>query len=106
MTTLYNDSVIEVKILTDENNTSIKHIALRYMKPCSYKDKNGAEVAVTNIMGGETDWFILPHTFGATIGKKLFEQYHAGLDGFDANGVEELKDWLLDMEVIDNAMCY
>jgi len=106
MRTLYSDSVIEVKILTDENNKSVKHIAVRYVTPCSYKDKNGVEFIETNIMGGETNWFILPHTFGAVIGKKLFEQYHAGLDGFDKSGVEELKNWLVDMEIIDDAMCY
>ena len=106
MNALYSDSVIEVKLLTDEDNTSIRHIALRYVKPCNYTDKNGAEVVTTNVMGGETDWFILPHTFGAAIGKKLFEQYHAGLDGFNKSGVEELKNWLADMGLIDDAMCY
>jgi len=106
MKVLYSDSVIEVRILTDENNKSIKHIALRYLAPCGYKDKNGADVMETNVMGGETNWFILPHTFGATVGKKLFEQYNAGLDGFDKNEVETLRDWLVDMEIIDDAMCY
>lgn len=57
-------------------------------------------------MGGETDWFVLPHTFGATIGKKLFEQYNAGLEGFDKSEVEILKNWLIDLEIIDNVMCY
>jgi hypothetical protein len=57
-------------------------------------------------MGGETDWFILPYTFGATVGKKLFEQFNAGLEGFDATEVEVLKKWLLEMEIIDDAMCY
>ncbi len=103
---LYNDSVIEVKILTDDTNESLKSIALRYIKPSNFKDKNGNDVLVTNAMGGETEWFILPHTFGATIGKKLFEQYNAGLLGFDKNGIEILKNWLIDMEIIDDAMCY
>jgi hypothetical protein len=103
---LYKDSVIEVKILTDNDNELLKSIALRYLKPGNYKDKNGHEVLVTNAMGGETDWFVLPHTFGATIGKKLFEQYNTGLEGFDKNEVEILKEWLIDMEIITNAMCY
>jgi len=103
---LYKDSVIEVKILTDDDNESLKSIALRYIKPSNYKGKNGHEVLVTNAMGGETDWFVLPHTFGATIGKKLFEQYNAGLEGFDKREVEILKNWLIDMEIIDDAMCY
>jgi hypothetical protein len=103
---LYKDSVIEVKILTDDENESLKSIALRYLKPGDYKGKDGQKVIITNAMGGETDWFVLPHTFGATIGKKLFEQYNAGLEGFDKRVVEILKDWLIDMEIIDDAMCY
>jgi hypothetical protein len=103
---LYKDSVIEVKILTNANNESLKCIALRYIKPNDYKDKDGNKIHVTNAMGGETDWFILPHTFGATIGKKLFEQYNAGLLGFDKNGITILKNWLIDMEIIDDSMCY
>lgn len=103
---LYRDSVIEVKILTADDNESMKSIALRYLKPEDYKGKNGQKVHVTNAMGGETDWFVLPHTFGGTIGKKLFEQYNAGLDGFDKRVVEVLKNWLIDMEIIDDAICY
>jgi hypothetical protein len=103
---LYKDSVIEVKILTDQDNEALKSIALRYVKPENYKGKDGQEIRVTNSMGGETDWFVLPYTFGATIGKKLFEQFNAGLDGFDTREVENLKNWLIDMEIIDDAMCY
>jgi len=103
---LYKDSVIEVKILTDHENKSLKSIALRYVKPENYKGKDGQEIFVTNAMGGETDWFVLPYTFGATIGKKLFEQFNAGLNGFDRREVENLKNWLIDMEIIDDAMCY
>ncbi len=103
---LYKDSVIEVKILTDRDNESLKSIALRYLKPGNYKGKDGQKVSMTNAMGGETDWFVLPHTFGTLIGKKLFEQYNAGLDGFDTKEIEILKNWLIDMEIIDDAMCY
>jgi hypothetical protein len=103
---LYKDSVIEVKVLTDQENESLKSIALRYINPENYKGKDGQEIRVTNAMGGETDWFVLPYTFGATIGKKLFEQFNAGLDGFDTREVENLKNWLIDIEIIDNAMCY
>lgn len=103
---LYKDSVIEVKILTEDDNESLKSIAMRYLKLGNYKDKDGHDVLVTNAMGGETDWFVFPHTFGATIGKKLFEQYNAGLEGFDKSAVEVLKVWLIDMEIIDASMCY
>jgi hypothetical protein len=57
-------------------------------------------------MDGETDWFILPFTFGAAIGKKLFEQKNAGLEGFNEKGYKELQEWLIEMEEIDDAMCY
>ena len=103
---LYKDSVIEVKLLANDIDPSLKNIALKYVKPGGYKDKEGNEIIETNVMGGETEWFILPHTFSAVIGKKLFEQYHAGLFGFDENEIKVLKDWLIDMDVIDNAMCY
>ena len=103
---LYQDSVIEVAILSDHDNNSIKRIALKYVKPENYINKSGNEIVVTNAMGGESDWFILPHTFGAAVGKKLFEQYNAGLEGFDTAEIEILKKWLIEMEIIDDAMCY
>lgn len=103
---LYQDSVIEVKILVDKSNESLKSIALKYVKPVNYSDNNGNEIIVTNAMGGETDWFVLPYTFGAAIGRKLFEQYYAGLIGFDETEMEILKEWLIEMEEINDAMCY
>ncbi len=47
---LYKDSVIEVKIMTDDDNESLKSIALRYLKTGSYIGKDGHEVLVTNAM--------------------------------------------------------
>ena len=104
--TLYKDSVIEVKILIANNNKSLKSIALKYVKPINYNDRNGNEVIVTNAMGGETNWFILPHTFGVTIGKILFEQYNAGLSGFNKTEIKILKEWLIEMEAVNDSMCY
>ena len=103
---LYSDSVIEVAIIVDDKDELHKGLALKYLKPGIFKDKFGKDVLITNSMGGETDWFILPHTFGAVVGKKLFEQFNAGLEGFDKGEVEVLKHWLIDMEIIDDAMCY
>ena len=60
---LYSDSVIEVKLISDPDCDSVKRIALRYVKPENYTGSDNREVVVTNVMGGETDWFILPHTF-------------------------------------------
>ena len=104
--TLYKDYVIAVEILTETENSSLKKIALKYLNPQNYNGKDGKEIIVKNIMGGETDWFILPHTFGITIGKKLFEQYCLGLSGFDKAGIEILKSWLVEFEAVDDAMCY
>ena len=79
---------------------------MKYIEPVNYKDKNGKEIVVTNVMGGETDWFILPYTFGVVIGRMLFEQYSAGLLGFNKTGVEVLKEWQIEIEAINDAMCY
>ena len=103
---LYKDTVIEVKLLPRFDSKDLKVIALRYVKPNGYNDKNGNKVEETNAMGGETDWFIIPYTFSELIGKKLFEQYSAGLDGFDKSEIKILKKWLIEMEVIDDCMCY
>ncbi len=105
-TNLYNDDVIQACIFTDKENDSLKYIGIKYLTPKNHKDKTGQLSPATNIMGGETDWFILPHSFGTVVGKKLFEQYSAGLSGFDKNGIDKLKDWLIEFEIIDDAMCY
>jgi hypothetical protein len=103
---LYSDSVIEVSLLMDNMNEEVEAIAIKYLNPGDYKDKNGNTVMITNAMGGETDWFILPFTFGAVVGKKLFEQFNAGLIGFEDEGINLLLKWLIEMEIIDDAMCY
>ena len=103
---LYKDSVIKVRILVDESDKSLKSIALKYVEPLNYIDKNGNKIVATNAMGGETDWFILPYTFGVAIGRTLLEQHNAGLVGFDETEIEILKEWLIEMEVISDAMCY
>ena len=103
---IYSDSVIEIALFTDTESVDIKRIGIRYIKPQNYFDKQDKEVTVTNIMGGETDWFILPEIFSQVIGKKLFEQYNAGLKGFDTQTIEKLRNWLIDFEIIDDAMTY
>ena len=103
---IYKDTVIEISIVDNSESPELKQIAIRYLKPKDYINKNGDKMKVTNVMGGETDLFILPHTFGAAIGKKLFEQRNAGLKGFEENGYKELLKWLIEMEIIEDAMCY
>jgi len=105
-TIIYNDDVIEVCIIPDSVNEDLNSIAIRYLEPRNYHRKDGQEIQMTNSMEGETDWFILPYTFGVAIGKKLLEQKTAGLTGFNESGFQELKEWLIEMEEIDDAMCY
>ena len=90
----------------DRLDKELKYLSMKYLKPSSYLQKDNTEVLVANNMGGETDWFILPHTFGITIGKKMFEQKNAGLEGFQEDGFNELKSWLIEYEIIDDSMCY
>jgi hypothetical protein len=52
--TIYKDTVIEVSIVDNSKNSELKQIALRYLKPQDYNNKNGDLVKVTNAMGGET----------------------------------------------------
>ena len=66
-------------------------------------------VDTTNIMGGETQWFLLPHSFGVAVGRNLVEQEVAG-DGlsnfFDEIAFKRMVDWLVEMEEFSEAMCY
>ena len=59
-----------------------------------------------NKIMGKTDWFILPFAFASVVGKKLFEQNNAGMTGFMDNSINLLKEWLLEMDVIENSMMY
>ncbi|MCL3782713.1 hypothetical protein EMN47_20190 [Prolixibacteraceae bacterium JC049] len=103
---IYSDSVIEIALFPDTETVEIQRIGFRYIKPQNYSDKYDKKVRVTNIIGEETDWFILPEIFSQVIGKKLFEQYNAGLTGFDTQTIEKLKNWLIKFEIIDDAMTY
>jgi len=57
-------------------------------------------------MGGETEWFILPHSFGAAVGKHLIAQNVAGLYGFHEEGFLKMVSWLVEMEEIQDSMNY
>ena len=106
---IYEDSVIAVKLFAvDESNAErgLYELATRYLKPQNTKYKDGSVGKVTNAMGGETDWFILPASFAYAVGKTLIEQKVSGLDGFNEDGFRKMIDWLIDMEVIQDAMVY
>jgi len=106
---IYEDGVIAVKLLTedpDKEKSGLFSLAVRYLQPQDYRDKNENVTKTTNIMGGETDWFILPASFGYAIGKTLIEQKVSGLDCFDEDGFKRMLDWLIDMEEISDSMVY
>ncbi len=108
---VYDDDVIAIALLThskasDERESFSRHLGIKWLPPSGYRDKQGVEVPTTNIMGGETGWFILPLTLGAAIGKQLIEQKAAGLPGFDEAGFAAMVEWLLEGEDIFDGMCY
>ncbi len=106
---IYDDEVISVGLHaenTEADEMDLIQLAIRWLKPESYKKKDGAVVEMTNLMGGETSWFLFPHSFGVAVGKKLIEQKTAGLAGFQENGFNRMVKWLVAMEHLDDAMCY
>ena len=107
--TVYEDGVISVSVVADDAGKAERnlwHLATRWLAPQPYRNKTGDTAQTTNVMGGETNLFILPHTFGAAIGKKLIEQNVSGLPGFHAEGFARMVAWLVDMEELSDAMCY
>lgn len=108
---IYLDSVIAVALLVhdkapEDQESFSRHLGIKWLAPKNYRNKKGVEGSVTNVMGGETDWFILPLTFGAAIGKQLIEQNAAGLPGFDEGGHQAMIEWLLEGEDIFDVMYY
>ncbi len=106
---IYDDGVISVGLHaenTDADERDLIQVAIKWLTPQPYKQKDGTIVETTNLMGGETSWFLLPHTLGAAVGKKLTEQKTAGLSGFQDDGFNRMVKWLVEMEHLDDAMCY
>ena len=106
---IYEDEVIEVKLFAKDDNAekySLFALAIRYKKPFEYSDKSGNKFKTTNAMGGETDWFILPASFGYVVAKSLIEQKVTGLSGFQDDGFKKMINWLVEMEEISDAMVY
>ncbi len=104
---LYNDEVISIglNIESVRHGVSIIRVAMKYCDPGLY-NRDGAKIELTNVMNGETDWFILPYSYGVAIAKTLYEQYCSGLTGFDKTGIEILKEWLIEEELISIAVSY
>jgi hypothetical protein len=102
--TVYNDGVISVGLVSSDE--ADVRVALRWLKPQPYTNKEGQEVEMTNVMGGETEWFILPRMFGAAIGRLLVEQRATGLHGFDDEGLAALVRLLVEDEELHDCMTY
>src|SRR5437762_1109509 len=103
---IYDDGVIAVALVFSSASASSASVAIRWLKPAPYAGKHGRTVQVTNHMGGETDWFVVPFTLAAAIGRTLVEQKVAGLEGFQADGVAALVRWLVEVEELPDSMCY
>jgi hypothetical protein len=108
---VYKDSVIAVALFAEDSNADkrdLLHLGVRWLKPLM-KNRTGKTVLGTNVMGGETGWFLLPHSFGASVGRTLIDQKvsDCGLaDSFNSKGFKRLVKWLVEMEELDDAMCY
>ena len=109
---VYDDGVISVGLFARDAEADKEHLlnlGVRWVHPGSYRGKDGKFVEITNIMGGETEWFILPHSFGVAIGRTLIEQNVAdcGLSNFfKEESFKRMVLWLTEMEEINGAMCY
>ena len=106
---IYADSVIQVVLWSENADSAEKNLfslAVRYLKPQNYQNMKVESIHVTNVMGGETDWFVVPYTFSVSIAKTLIEQKASGLAGFDENGFERMINWLIEMEEVNDSMCY
>lgn len=109
---VYEDGDIAVALFAkdaDADQKDLLHLGVRWLlpKPCQRKD--GRVVQLTNIMGGETDWFLLPHSFGVAVGRTLIEQKvsDCGLEQFfNPDGFKRMVTWLVEMEELTGSMCY
>jgi len=103
---VYDDSVIAVALVAGIEKSKLMSLALRWLDPGQAPFKDGTVGKLTNLMGGETDWFIVPISFGAAIGRTLVMQKVAGLPGFKDDGFDAMVAWLVANEELLDAMCY
>ena len=108
---VYEDGTIAVALFAesaDADRRDLLRLGVRWLKPLM-KDRTGRLVLGTNATGGETDWFLLPNSFGVSVGRTLIDQRVAdcGLARyFKSKGFKRLVKWLVKMEAIEAAMCY
>lgn len=104
-TIIFDDDVSAIAMM-EIDNSALPVIAIRWLPPKPYEDKNGNLVAVANNMGGETDWFILPHTFATGVCKQLVELKVTGMYGFNEEGFSKMVDWLTDLGDLVSGVSY
>lgn len=102
---VYKDGVIAIALVQSGATTAGLHLALRWLKPASY-GKDGKTIPLTNNMGGETGWFIVPYSLAVGIARILTEQRAAGLRGFKTVGFKKMVKWLIGLEGMNDAMSY
>jgi len=101
---VYDDGEISVALVKARNETTNLNMAMKWLEPKpSYK--HGREIQSSNVMGGETEWFILPGTFAGAIGKVLVELKVTGMPYFNEDGFSLLVQWLVEYEYLNDAMC-
>lgn len=106
---VYEDGIIAIGLHAEDADADARHVlqlAVKWLPPQPARTTDGTLVDMTNIMGGETGWFLLPHTLGAAVGKTLTEQKIAGLEGFQEAGFDRMVKWLVHTEHLADAMCY
>jgi hypothetical protein len=102
---VYDDGDIAVGLVRSPSGNAGLSLALRWLPPQPYR-KHGRLVSTTNLMGGETGWFIIPFSLAVGVARTLIEQKAAGLSGFRASGFSKMVSWLVELEEITDAMCY
>ncbi len=103
---IYDDGVVAVALVFPEQKHEVASLALGWLESGSYTRQDGSAAELTNLMGGETNWFVVPHTFGCAIGRTLVHQHAAGLPYFDADGFKALVDRLVEFDNLPDAMTY
>jgi hypothetical protein len=103
---VYDDNVVAVALVTAHEDSDMLSLALRWLEPGEVRKPDGSGYQLTNHMGGETDWLIIPFTFGASIGRTLVMQKAAGRLGFHDAGFAAMVEWLVDLDELEDAMCY
>ncbi len=103
---VYNDAVFAVGMINTNKEKEIFHLSIKYAKPEPIRNQRGQIEEISNIMGGETDWFILPHTFAVGVVKVLIELKVSGMFGFSEEGFQKMVNYFVEMEDIQDGVSY